>query len=133
MPKLAYYLASTDNPIGSDHPLWRSALPEGRLTGKSRPSASAITYEDYFGAVAAFCLSNHAARLRQAATACLERPVDGEALGDISIFLEKHGAFYHLHAFASVFPVKRSPSSSTWLSRHRVKRPCPGKYRPSVG
>ncbi|GAB6904364.1 conserved hypothetical protein [Desulfosarcina cetonica] len=95
MPKLAYYLASTDNPIGSDHPLWRSALPEGRLTGKSRPSASAITYEDYFGAVAAFCLSNHAARLRQAATACLERPVDGEALGDISIFLEKHGAFYH--------------------------------------
>ncbi|BBO89970.1 hypothetical protein [Desulfosarcina ovata] len=95
MPEINFFLASTADSIGSGHPLWRCPLPENREAAASTPSSTAITYQDYFSAVSSFCLADDARRLLAAASRCLERPVSLAELSDISVFLVKHGAFYH--------------------------------------
>ena len=97
MPPVAYYLATDDDFVDSNHALWHQPLPAKRGPG-SLPSASAavsITYGDYFSAVERFCASNGWDLPLQAASRKLARQVTLPELQGLSIFLEKHGAFYH--------------------------------------
>jgi len=97
MPTTAFFLATPDDPISRDHALWNDPLPE-RPSGPSRRSgedAGAITYGDYFTAVSDFCAANGWHAIIAAASAKLARPVSEAELTHLSVFLEKHGAFYH--------------------------------------
>ena len=98
MPTVSYFLSSTDYPIDEDHPLWHCPLPDNRLSGTKKPESigtEAVTYGRYFSAVSQFCEAAGWDRIVKAAARQLERPITEKDLGHLSIFLEKHGAFYH--------------------------------------
>lgn len=98
MCSASFFLSSTDDPVDGDHPLWCQPLPADRC----RPASGAatirdvrLTYGDYFLAVARFCAADEGARLVKAASAKLSRPIVAADIQNVSVFLEKHGAFYH--------------------------------------
>jgi hypothetical protein len=98
MPTLRFYLSTIADPIDSGHALWRQPLPDRRMPASLRPApprASRATYGDYFSAVVRFCASDGWALIRQAAARQTARRIELAELGDIAVFLEKHGAFYH--------------------------------------
>ncbi len=73
-------------------------MPTSRLdqTGPSGPlDATAITYGSYFQAVSRFCAASRWQRVLQAASHKMEQPLSEEDLERVTIFLEKHGSFYH--------------------------------------
>jgi hypothetical protein len=98
MPTIAYYLSTTDHPVDENHSLWHRPLPDNRL---DRPSSTkkvgtdVITYGRYFSAVRQFCAESGWDRLVRAAACKLAQPVVKRDLAHLSVFLEKHGAFYH--------------------------------------
>ena len=98
MTIVSYFLATTDHPIDQNHLLWNRPLPQNRLAGV-RPDQSVdsetVTYGSYFSSVLQFCAADGWSSVLQAAARKLEQPVAAKDLGDISVFLEKHGAFYH--------------------------------------
>jgi hypothetical protein len=98
MPTVSYFLSTTDHPIREDHPLWCCPLPENRQPGTITPekdSTETATYGFYFTSIFQFCSADGWRRLRSAASQQLDKPVTEKELGHLSIFLEKHGAFYH--------------------------------------
>ena len=98
MPTIAYFLSTTDHPIDEDHPLWHRPLPDNRLHGAKKPESietEAVTYGRYFSAISNFCMATGWNRVLKAASRKLEQPVIKNDLGYLSVFLEKHGAFYH--------------------------------------
>ena len=90
-PTIAGFLADTDHPVTPDTPLWDRALPGDRHGAPGND----VRYGDYFRAVSAFLLKGESRRLLRAAADRLGRAVRPEDLGPVSVFLEKHGAFYH--------------------------------------
>lgn len=98
IPNLSFFLATADDPVDEHHPLWHRPLPESRRQipemGPSAP-ADAVTYGQYFTAVAQFCTHNGCERLLHATARRLKRPVAETDLRGLAVFLEKHGAFYH--------------------------------------
>jgi hypothetical protein len=80
------------------HPSWDHPLPVSRQAGAippGSPDAERVTYGSYFSSIARFCTAGGWHRLIAAAAAVLERPVRASDIEEISIFLVKHGAFYH--------------------------------------
>lgn len=98
-PRFYYFLSNNDQPLDSSHPLWRSYLPqkqcffdEKRLgTAKETP----ITYGEYFHAARKFIRHNRYERIVDSLSRALGRNIDVDEMGDFSIYLEKHGEFYH--------------------------------------
>lgn len=98
MPSVNFFLATTHHPIDEDHPLWHHPLPENRspqVNELESLDAKTTTYGQYFSAVAQFCADNGWSRLIKAASSKMERPVVEKEIAGVSVFLEKHGAFYH--------------------------------------
>ena len=98
MPTVSYFLSTTDHPLNENHPLWTRPLPDNRLYGKKKPESDgtiAVTYGSYFSAVSQFCAADGWDRIINAASRQLDQTVVEKDLGRLSIFLEKHGAFYH--------------------------------------
>ncbi len=98
MPTVSYFLSTTGHPIDDDHPLWRLPLPRNRLHGTIPSEAvdvEAITYGRYFSAITCFCMAAGWRRVLTAVSRKLARPVIEEELRRLSVFCEKHGAFYH--------------------------------------
>jgi len=98
MPTVSCFLSTTDHPLDENHPLWHRPLPDNRLPGTKKPDrveTDAITYGQYFSAISRFCAAGGWDRIITAASRQLEQPVVRQDLGRLSIFLEKHGAFYH--------------------------------------
>ena len=98
MPAIACYLGSINEPIGSDHPRWTDPLPDnrrGRRTVGPALGGNAITYGDYFGAIIDFCSADDWLIVTRAAGRRLERPLHRDQLIGVSVYLEKHGAYYH--------------------------------------
>ena len=85
---MRYYLSNQGNPLDKNHELWKKPLPASRqgdpLPDEGSPEKG-LTYGQYFSAVKAFVES------------CpdLFTRVDDPSLDNVSVFLEKHGAFYH--------------------------------------
>lgn len=98
MPTVSYFLSTTGHPIDEDHPLWNRPLPGNRLSGartSEKVDNKAVTYGRYFTAVCRFCTAGGWGPVIDAASHKLEQPVVENDLEHLSIFLEKHGAFYH--------------------------------------
>ncbi|MEN8244901.1 MAG: hypothetical protein ABFS43_08375 [Thermodesulfobacteriota bacterium] len=85
---MRYFLSNQGNPVDKNHELWKKPLPASRqgnpLPDEGSPEKG-LTYGQYFSAVKAFVES------------CpdLFARVNDPCLDNVSIFLEKHGAFYH--------------------------------------
>ena len=99
MPTVSYFLATTRDPIDDRHPLWNQPLPISRRgdasVGANSFVGESISYGDYFSAVARFCSESGWKRVLQAAIHKREQPLTIESIERVSIFLVKHGAFYH--------------------------------------
>lgn len=98
MPSLSFFLATTDHPIDDSHRLWKQPLPHSRHpehpTGEST-DREAVTYGSLFSSVKRFCEFDAWRRLLDAISFKLDFPVTVKDLEQVSVFLEKHGAFYH--------------------------------------
>jgi len=99
MPTISYFLATTRDPIDDTKPLWNQPLPTSRrgdaITGPVAFEDETLSYGGYFSAVARFCSESGWKRVLRAATDTLAQPLTIANLENVSIFLEKHGAFYH--------------------------------------
>lgn len=98
MPTFAYFLSTTGDPIDRDHPLWHRSLPQGRAAGSTPSDAAgipAVTYGTYFSSILSFCAADGWSRIRNALGIKLSRPIADADLIHLSVFLEKHGAYYH--------------------------------------
>ena len=94
-PRFLYFLADERYPVDKANPLWRANLPIQRPAAP--PAAMAekdITYGEYFEAVSHFLVSS-GEQMACAAGSVLGGAVQVEEIADLSVFLEKHGAFYH--------------------------------------
>jgi hypothetical protein len=85
---MQFYLASHETPVSEHHDLWHTPLPTTRQGNAPKDDGAlkkGLTYGEYFTAVEAFVGS------------CpdLFNPTNAPSLDSVSIFLEKHGAFYH--------------------------------------
>lgn len=104
MPPIYFFLANTDHPIDSNHPLWNHRLPDRNASvssAKNHPSCF-MTYGDYFKTIADFCTSNAWQPILSAIQQMRQRPVAIQEIVQLSVFLEKHGALYHpAHLFIS--------------------------------
>jgi len=97
-PPLGFFLADEQTPMPPGGPRWSDRIPLGRKPPVYRtfsPILEAIRYGDYFTAAADFLKDLGAGPLASAAAVITGRPEPAEALRQIRIFLEKHGAFYH--------------------------------------
>jgi hypothetical protein len=98
MTIVSCFLSTIDHPVDQNHRLWNRPLPDNRMCGSdSGPwgNSQAVTYGSYFSAVSRFCAADGWRRLLNAAARKLEQPVTERDIESLSIFLEKHGAFYH--------------------------------------
>jgi hypothetical protein len=97
MPPIHFFLADTDHPLSSDHPLWQKRLPERKesVALATNSPSHVMTYGDYFNAITDFCTANTWHTIISAMRQRLQRPVSDQEIIDLSIFLEKHGALYH--------------------------------------
>lgn len=85
---MRFYLSNQHDPLDEGNDLWNRPLPNSRQgnprAGDNVPE-KVLTYGQYFSAVASFIAS---------------RPdiftgISGSSPGGVSVYLEKHGAFYH--------------------------------------
>ncbi len=78
---------------------WAALLPASRHAFDRQPADQSydatVTYGDYFKATRDFLLKNDLALLRRALSRSLERPIEVSDLEGVSVYLVKHGAFYH--------------------------------------
>ena len=97
MPSIQFFLANTDHPMDSHHPLWQRQLPERKASVAlaADHQSRSMTYGDYFSAIADFCASNAWHPILSAMQQSLQRPVTIQEILQLSVFLEKHGALYH--------------------------------------
>lgn len=124
MPEIAYFLATSDHPIGQTHPWWDRPLPNSRL-GQTEPpgplDATPITYGGYFSAVSRFCAASRWQRVLQAVSHKMEHPLSEGDLERVAIFLEKHGSFYH-PARIEVTALKKRVSLVVNVATNKVGR-----------
>jgi len=83
-----FFLSDQDHAINPDDGLWNKSLPmtrHGGLPSDDQPAEYNLTYGEYFSAVKAFFSDNPEDMITQ-------RVVAADRL---SVYLEKHGAFYH--------------------------------------
>jgi len=85
---MRFYLSDQSNPVDKRHALWKKTLPANRQGNAQIDDGElkmGLTYGEYFSAVEAFVGS------------CPElfNQANAPSFDNVSIFLEKHGAFYH--------------------------------------
>ncbi len=85
---MRFYLSNQNNPIDRNHKLWKRLLPatrHGDIPPDTQNGLNNLTYGEYFSAIEAFFEAGQ------------EDSKDGvfSSPGQVSVFLEKHGAFYH--------------------------------------
>ncbi|HHE73963.1 MAG: hypothetical protein DRH90_23180 [Deltaproteobacteria bacterium] len=85
---MRFYVSNQDNPADRNRELWKKPLPVSRQGGPLLDDGltkKVLTYGEYFSAVEAFIHT------------CPEyiSNVKGPSPDNVSVYLEKHGAFYH--------------------------------------
>ncbi len=94
MNKFIFFLSGLDEPVTEKHSAWSNPLPVSRHDGVN-PDKSPVTYGDYFTAAEFFLSENHFQRLISSIDEQSRMPIFQENIENVSIFLEKHGEFYH--------------------------------------
>lgn len=94
MPKYKYYLAGIDETVREGDRIWAAAVPMSRKA-EAGAGGIALSHGEYFGAVRKFLEKSRFKILVAALSRRQGRKIVAEDLGEILIFLEKHGEFYH--------------------------------------
>ena len=100
-PLVCFFLSGEEKQIFPESRLWKLPL-SGKGNGVSRdipgdaiPRDPAISIGDYFSAAGCFLSENDFSIVKTGIKAFFEQPVLTDQIDRISVFLEKHGAFYH--------------------------------------
>ncbi len=93
-PTFSYHISGLSGALSSGSHLWHTPL-DGRKNPKTPHLSPSFTIGDYFEYASAFILQESAAALKRGITFHLHREIPLTQIEKISIFLEKHGAFYH--------------------------------------
>jgi len=106
-PRFKYFLSSTNNSVQQESEIWNAFLPLNRMVFGKQPQPAngiAVTYGEYFDAVRSFLEKNRFETVRFAASQQANRDFKPEEIEKISIYLEKHGEFYHPARIETVVP-----------------------------
>jgi len=96
----SFHIPGEKNQVFPESALWDMPLA-GKPAQTSIASAESNTHGsmfcvgDYFTAAEKFLSDNNFTRLKKIFETISGKPVKAEKIGHVSIFLEKHGAFYH--------------------------------------
>ena len=93
-PTFSYYISGLPEPIGPENSLWYTPLNGGE-THPQNPDTPPFTIGDYFICATDFMGRDKAGPLKKGVTFHLHKKAEEKKIVNISIFLEKHGAFYH--------------------------------------
>jgi hypothetical protein len=91
-PCFHYHLYHEKNSLREKDARWHHPLP---LNRKHLPEGNSVSFGDYFHAVRSFLMQEDCKGLREGISDLSGRNISAGDLGDIHIFLEKHGEFYH--------------------------------------
>jgi hypothetical protein len=97
-PRFSYFLSHRKHPVQKESETWQTPLPLTRNQSVKQPLKDigiTVTHGDYFCAVRSFLENNRFDILTSALSQYLNRDIKPENIETISIFLEKHGEFYH--------------------------------------
>ena len=94
LPIFHYHISGLSGALGSGNPLWHTPL-DNRERADISSVSPAFTIGDYFKYATSFIRREDAAALKRGIAFHLHREIPLEQIEEISIFLEKHGAFYH--------------------------------------
>ena len=97
-PRFLYYLACPENPVFEGNPIWNKPLPMTRhhsSRGVVKNGDDFITVGDYFRAARLFFEKSGIEMIASAYRQHFKRDIQAKDITQISIFLVKHGEFYH--------------------------------------
>ncbi|WDN88190.1 hypothetical protein BuS5_01158 [Desulfosarcina sp. BuS5] len=97
-PAFKFFIDHINNPVSPQDEIWETCLPVNRNSPVKQIKTEnnrAITYGDYFNAACRFLKDDSSAALLSAISRRLDMDIDSKEINDISIYLVKHGAFYH--------------------------------------
>jgi len=92
--KFKFFLSGLIDPIEENDPIWSSPIPVSRIKASAFNSVP-VTYGAYFKAAEAFLSENHFQRLLSSIYQQSKTLIFPETIENVSIFLEKHGEYYH--------------------------------------
>jgi len=95
---LAFFLATRDEPVEPGDDTWLRALPLSRhpvLAVAPATVEKAVTYGDYFTAIAGFLEKDQYRTVKTALADTPDPDVDLTQVRDLAVCLVKHGEFYH--------------------------------------
>jgi len=99
-PEIAmrFFLSNEDNPVDQKHPLWNEPLPlsrHGELPANGRNAKMVLTYGEYFSAIKTFFNDPLNDFIAGTFPSLVHSDIGKPDLDHLSVYLEKHGAFYH--------------------------------------
>ncbi|MBW1892743.1 MAG: hypothetical protein JRI91_03470 [Deltaproteobacteria bacterium] len=89
-----YFISDETRPVKNDGEEWQKPFPINRDNSHASIPAP-LTYGDYFLAVRQFLEKDNFVNLVSAASVYLKKNISPEAIKGVSVFLEKHGEYYH--------------------------------------
>jgi hypothetical protein len=92
--KFNFFLSGFFDPLKENDPIWNSLIPVSRHKGATHNNLS-VTYGDYFKTAEGFLSENHFQRLISSVYQQSSTLISPETIQNVSIFLEKHGEYYH--------------------------------------
>jgi hypothetical protein len=92
--KFTFFLSGFLDPIKENDPVWNSLIPVSRHKEAAHKNLP-VTYGNYFKSAEAFLSENHFQRLISSVYQQSSTLISPETIQNVSIFLEKHGEYYH--------------------------------------
>jgi hypothetical protein len=97
-PQFSYFISSPENPVSREHPIWNKPLPMTRHHSAwvvAKNGDDCITIGDYFRAARLFFEKFGIEMIANAFRQRLNHDIQSKDIARISIYLLKHGEFYH--------------------------------------
>ena len=97
-PVFKFFIDNINNPVSPRNKIWGICLPVNRNSPVKQietENNQDITYGDYFKAVGRFLEHDSFAALSSIISRRLDMDIGHKEINEISIYLVKHGAFYH--------------------------------------
>ncbi|MCD6185914.1 MAG: hypothetical protein J7K84_09045 [Deltaproteobacteria bacterium] len=97
-PILKFFINNINNPVTRESRIWKKCLPVSRNMSVKQiktKSNQDITYGDYFQAIGRFFKDDSFADFLSVIPGCRDMDIGRKNITEISVYLIKHGAFYH--------------------------------------
>lgn len=89
-----YFISDETRPVKDDGEEWQKPFPINRDNSHAS-IPTPLSYGDYFLSVRQFLEKDNLVNLMSAASVYLKKDISPEAIKSVSVFLEKHGEYYH--------------------------------------